>query len=39
MGDNSKITLKHLKDAMTKAKDYTDNELASVTGVSKVEPE
>ena len=39
MADNSKITLKHLKDAMNKAKDYTDNEIAGVTGVSKVEPE
>lgn len=39
MADNSKITLKHLKDAMTKAKDYTDNEIASVIGTSKVEPE
>ena len=39
MADNSKITLKHLKDAMNKAKDYTDNEIASVAGTSKVEPE
>ena len=39
MADNSKITLKHLKEAMNKAKDYTDNEIASITGASKVEPE
>lgn len=39
MADNSKITLKHLKDAMTKAKDYTDTELAGIAGISKVEPE
>ena len=39
MADTSKITLKQLKDAMNKAKKYTDNEIAGVTGVSKVEPE
>ena len=39
MADTSKITLKQLKDAMNKAKDYTDNEIAGITGVSKVEPE
>ena len=39
MADTSKITLKQLKDAMNKAKNYTDNEIAGVTGVSKVEPE
>ena len=39
MADTSKITLKQLKDAMNKAKDYTDNEIAGVAGVSKVEPE
>ena len=39
MADTSKISLKQLKDAMNKAKKYTDNEIASVTGVSKVEPE
>lgn len=39
MADTSKITLKQLKDAMNKAKDYTDNEIATVTAASKVEPE
>ena len=39
MADTSKITLKQLKDAMNKAKNYTDNEIAGVTGVSTVEPE
>ena len=39
MPDNSKITLKHLKDAMNKAKDYTDTEIAGIAGTSKVEPE
>ena len=39
MADTSKITLKQLKDAMNKAKKYTDNEIAGVTGVSTVEPE
>lgn len=39
MADTSKITLKQLKDAMNKAKNYTDNEIAGITGVSKVEPE
>ena len=39
MADTSKITLRQLKDAMNKAKKYTDNEIAGVTGVSKVEPE
>lgn len=39
MADNSKITLKHLKDAMNKAKDYTDNQIAGISTISKVEPE
>lgn len=39
MADTSKTTLKQLKYAMNKAKDYTDNEIAGITGVSKVEPE
>ena len=39
MADNSKITLGQLKTALTQAKNYTDNEIAGVTGVSKVEPE
>ena len=39
MADTSKITLRQLKDAMNKAKDYTDNEIAGITGVSKVEPQ
>ena len=39
MADNSKVTLKHLKDAMNKAKDYTDTEIAGIVGTSKVEPE
>ena len=39
MADNSKITVKHLKEAMNKAKDYTDNEIANITGTSKIEPE
>lgn len=39
MADNSKITLKHLKDAMNKAKDYTDNQIAGIGTISKVEPE
>lgn len=39
MADTSKITLRQLKDAMNKAKNYTDNEIAGVTGVSTVEPE
>ena len=39
MADTSKITLRQLKDAMNKAKDYTDNEIAGITGVSTVEPE
>ena len=39
MADTSKITLGQLKTALTQAKNYTDNEIAGVTGVSKVEPE
>lgn len=39
MADTSKITLGQLKTALTQAKNYTDNEIATVTGVSKVEPE
>ena len=39
MADTSKITLGQLKAALTQAKNYTDNEIAIVTGVSKVEPE
>lgn len=39
MADTSKITLKHLKDAMNKAKDYTDNQIAGIGAISKVEPE
>ena len=39
MADTSKITLKQMKDAMNRAKNYTDNEIAGVTGVSTVEPE
>ena len=39
MADTSKITLRQLKDAINKAKDYTDNEIAGITGVSTVEPE
>ena len=39
MADTSKITLGQLKTALTQAKNYTDNEIAGVTGASKVEPE
>ena len=39
MADTSKITLGQLKTALTQAKNYTDNEIATITGVSKVEPE
>ena len=39
MADTSKITLGQLKTALTQAKNYTDNEIAGVTRVSKVEPE
>lgn len=39
MADTSKITLGQLKTALTQAKNYTDNEIAGITGVSKVEPE
>lgn len=39
MADTSKITLGQLKTALTQAKNYTDNEIAGVTGISKVEPE
>ena len=39
MADTSKITLGQLKTALTQAKNYTDNEIAGVAGVSKVEPE
>ena len=39
MADTSKITLGQLKTALTQAKNYTDNEIAGVTGVSTVEPE
>ena len=39
MADTSKITLGQLKTALTQAKNYTDSEIAGVTGVSKVEPE
>ena len=39
MADTSKITLGQLKTALTQAKNYTDNEIAGVTGATKVEPE
>ena len=39
MADTSKITLGQLKTALTQAKNYTDNEIAGVTGISKFEPE
>ena len=39
MADTSKITLGQLKTALTQAKNYTDNEIAGVAGISKVEPE
>ena len=39
MSDTSKITLGQLKTALAQAKNYTDNEIAGVTGISKVEPE
>ena len=39
MADTSKINLGQLKTALTQAKNYTDNEIAGVTGASKVEPE
>ena len=39
MADASKITLGQLKTALTQAKNYTDNEIAGITGASKVEPE
>ena len=39
MADTSKITLGQLKTALTQAKNYTDNEIANVTGISKIEPE
>lgn len=39
MADTSKINLGQLKTALTQAKNYTDNEIAGITGVSKVEPE
>lgn len=39
MADTSKITLGQLKTALTQAKNYTDNEIAGVTGASKVEPQ
>ena len=38
MADTSKITLGQLKTALTQAKNYTDNEIAGITGASKVEP-
>ena len=39
MADTSKINLGQLKTALIQAKEYTDSEIAAVTGVSKVEPE
>ena len=39
MADTSKITLGQLKTALTQAKNYTDNEIASITRGTKVEPE
>ena len=36
MGDTSKITLKHLKDAMNKAKDYTDTELSTKANTTDI---
>ena len=39
MANDSRITLGQLKTAINKAKTYTDNEIAGVTGVAKVEPE
>lgn len=36
MSDASKITLKHLKDAMNKAKDYTDTELSTKANKSDI---
>ena len=38
MADTSKITLGQLKASLTQAKNYTDNEIAGITGASKVEP-
>ena len=36
MSDTSKITLKHLKDAMNKAKDYTDTELSTKANTTDI---
>ena len=38
MADTSKINLGQLKTALIQAKEYTDSEIAAVTGVTGVEP-